>query len=211
VAGSVPHAVLTWIVAIVLLACVLLFMALLVAEVYRSYRFACRVHAVKRRSVMAGPGGPSIGPGAWMANPLKATGSASAGVGAVLASSGAAALGAPQAAVTHHPPVPPPRVPPPPPPPPPRSVVAHGTTSMSEAGSVTSVAPAGGHKRTVEGPGEGDATRSARILRVARAKGESSSRQLVRGAASGAPAPPGLLAPPPPPLRPPSTASQIPR
>lgn len=46
VPGSSSHTVLTWVVALVLVACVVLFNAMLAREVYRSLRFAQRVGAI---------------------------------------------------------------------------------------------------------------------------------------------------------------------
>jgi hypothetical protein len=54
VEGSGSHSALTWAVALVLVTCVCLFMAMLGLEVYRSYRFARRAVAAVRRTAQAG-------------------------------------------------------------------------------------------------------------------------------------------------------------
>jgi hypothetical protein len=50
--GSGSHTILTWAVALVLVACITLFLAVLVAEVFRSYRFATRLVDIRRSSVV---------------------------------------------------------------------------------------------------------------------------------------------------------------
>jgi hypothetical protein len=52
--GSGSHALLTWVVAVVLVACVSVFVGMLALEVYRSYRFARRAVAAVQRVVQAG-------------------------------------------------------------------------------------------------------------------------------------------------------------
>jgi hypothetical protein len=53
--GSTPHLALTWLVAIVLVACITLFLGMLAVEVWRSLQFARRVHAVRKSSGGAAP------------------------------------------------------------------------------------------------------------------------------------------------------------
>lgn len=60
--GSGPHLALTWLVAIVLVACITLFLGMLAVEVWRSVRFARRVADARKETttttvcvVVAGP------------------------------------------------------------------------------------------------------------------------------------------------------------
>ncbi len=48
--NSTPHLALTWLVAIVLVACIFLFLSMLSVEVWRSVQFARRMHAVRKAS-----------------------------------------------------------------------------------------------------------------------------------------------------------------
>jgi hypothetical protein len=48
--GSGPHLALTWLVAIVLVACIGLFAGMLAVEVWRSARFAHRMTAIRKVS-----------------------------------------------------------------------------------------------------------------------------------------------------------------
>lgn len=51
--GSGPHLALTWLVAIVLVACIALFVGMLAMEVWRSVRFAHRVAAARKATALA--------------------------------------------------------------------------------------------------------------------------------------------------------------
>jgi hypothetical protein len=53
--NSTPHLALTWLVAVVLVACILLFVGMLSIEVWRSVQFARRMHAVRRASIVSSP------------------------------------------------------------------------------------------------------------------------------------------------------------
>jgi hypothetical protein len=52
--GSGSHTLLTWLVALVLIGCVVVFMAMLALEVFRSWRFARHMGALRRRSAAVG-------------------------------------------------------------------------------------------------------------------------------------------------------------
>jgi hypothetical protein len=70
---STPHLALTWLVAVVLVACILLFLGMLSMEVWRSVQFARRVHAVRKASAASSPGGRASRPSRqYTDNPLKA-------------------------------------------------------------------------------------------------------------------------------------------
>jgi hypothetical protein len=60
--GSTPHLALTWLVAVVLVACSLLFLGMLSVEVWRSVQFARRVHAIRKASTTSSPVGHASRP-----------------------------------------------------------------------------------------------------------------------------------------------------
>jgi hypothetical protein len=71
--GSTPHLALTWLVAVVLVACILLFLGMLSVEVWRSVQFARRVHAIRKASTASSPGGRASRPSRqYTDNPLNA-------------------------------------------------------------------------------------------------------------------------------------------
>jgi hypothetical protein len=71
--GSTPHLALTWLVAVVLVACIFLFLGMLAIEVWRSVLFARRVHAVRRASTVSSPVGRASRPSRkFTDNPLHA-------------------------------------------------------------------------------------------------------------------------------------------
>lgn len=84
--GSGSHTSLTWAVALVLVACVSIFVGMLALEVYRSYRFARRAVAAVQRVVQAGKRRLSIG------TPAASGGAAPVAGSAVSGSSGSSGL-----------------------------------------------------------------------------------------------------------------------
>jgi hypothetical protein len=78
--NSTPHLALTWLVAVVLVACILLFLGMLSVEVWRSVQFARRMHAVLKASAGTSPvGRASRAHRSYTDNPLKARPLPSAG------------------------------------------------------------------------------------------------------------------------------------
>ncbi len=66
--GSAPHVILTWLVAFVLVACILLFFGMVVLEVWRSVQFARRVHAMRSAPSKVGRANTHRQP--WTENPM---------------------------------------------------------------------------------------------------------------------------------------------
>ena len=83
--GSRSHLALTWLVAIVLVACIGLFVGVLVAEVWRSVQFARKMAALKIAAARPGPRRRSAtATSGWsMANPLGPVGSAGMAIGSM--------------------------------------------------------------------------------------------------------------------------------
>jgi hypothetical protein len=186
--GTGPHRFLTYVVALVIVGCMVLFFAVLAVEVYKSVRFAARASATLRRVSMAqGAARPApaakVHPPAspWITNPLKDTAARSSGSPAP-GDTRAASRATPRFPPPPPPPPPPPHVPVtapalPPPPPPPMDAAVAGTSAAVLQPPPTH--PSGGRGESATGP----TARSARILHMSRAKGPVSNRQLVRGAA----------------------------
>jgi hypothetical protein len=201
---STPHLALTWLVAVVLVACILLFLGMLSVEVWRSVQFARRVQAVRRASTASSPVGRASRPSRQFTdNPLNARRPfAPTGLGAAATARGATAdpaLLPPEEALTDAPAVARALTLTRPPPPPPTMRDGgpvgglHTAVGSSAASAMAAVEPRSRHAtRGPQAPaGTPESLESDRDGRVRR----------LRNVTSGRPPPP------PPPLRPYSAAA----